>query len=246
MKVTRSMNAVAMLVIAALLSACGAPASSDNRSSESMATAQQAPSASEKLGTQWGDDVSSSVTKVDLRRRSEQPIDESVLHYAAKSFQGRELNSIALANGKIEWSVQSDRNALLPLFRDGGQYYLRGTNGQAYQLVYRNRSDKIYEIVASVDGLDVLNGKAASRYHTGYVLRPHDTLVIEGFRKSSDAVASFIFSAPSGSYAANSDVGSVRNVGLIGTAVFELYDPNGQVESGSAFPADNGYAKPPK
>ena len=48
-----------------------------------------------------------------------------------------------------------------------------------------------------------------------YVLYPHDSLVIEGFRKSDDAVASFVFSNPEDSYAANSDKGSIKNTGVI-------------------------------
>ena len=97
-----------------------------------------------------------------------------------------------------------------------------------------------------MDGLDVLSGKPGSRYNSGYVLRPHSTLEIEGFRKSDSAVASFIFSSPGDSYAAHSDNGSVRNTGVIGTAVFELYDPTRRSDdSPEAFPADNGYAKPP-
>ena len=101
------------------------------------------------------------------------------------------------------------------------------------------------EIIASVDGLDVVSGQAASRYSDGYVLYPHDSLVIEGFRKSDDAVASFVFSNPEDSYAANSDKGSIKNTGVIGTAIFELYDPTQKTSEPDAFPADNGYAQPP-
>jgi hypothetical protein len=38
-------------------------------------------------------------------------------------------------------------------------------------------------VVASVDGIDVLNGSVASRSNACYVLRPHSELKIEGFRK---------------------------------------------------------------
>ena len=147
--------------------------------------------------------------------------------------------------------MQGDNRHALPIFRDNGRYFLRGKAGQAYQLVYQNNSDKTLEIVASVDGLDVISGRAASRYHSGYVLRPHGTLRIEGFRKSDSSVASFIFGKPSDAYAANTDAGSVQNVGVIGTAVFELRDPNRAPDgAANAFPADgerdNGYAKAPR
>ena len=139
------------------------------------------------------------------------------------------------------------------MYRDGSQYYLKGEAGQAYRLVYRNNSSKTYEIVASVDGLDVINGSRASRTNGGYVLHPNQRLVIEGFRKNNNAVAAFIFSKPNDSYAANTPNGDVNNTGIIGTAVYELYDPNARKRPVSrdnddldAFPADNGYAPAPR
>ena len=189
--------------------------------------------------------MESPVHSVDLRRVSQKPLAQSVLNYSSKDYRGRSVNSIALASGKVELSVRGDDGSLLPIFRDKGNYYLHGTDGQAYRLVYQNNSNKTLEIVASVDGLDVISGKSASKYADGYVLYPHDSLEIEGFRKSSSAVASFVFSSPHDSYAANSDNGSIRNTGVIGTAIFELYDPNRSRNEPQAFPADDGYAKPP-
>lgn len=51
-------------------------------------------------------------------------------------------------------------------------------------------------MVASVDGLDVLDGRQASRQKSGYVLRPYRLISIEGFRKNNTSVASFTFSLP--------------------------------------------------
>lgn len=217
-----------------------------NADSEMQADATQDASESERLGTKWGDDVDSQVTTVDLRRVNEEPIEQMQISYADKNYQGRALNSRSLVAGKIDFSVATDTGAL-PLYRDAGNYYLQGKSGEAYRLVYRNNSANTYEIVASVDGLNVLNGNTASRYDDGYVLSPNDELVIEGFRKSQDAVASFIFSKPDNAYAANTDSGSIQNTGVIGTVIYELYDPTKPRSSQpQAFPADEGYAKPPK
>ena len=161
-----------------------------------------------------------------MRRVTQNPLAEGVLNYSAKDYRGKKVNSISLAAGKVELSVQSDNGDLFPIFRDGSNYFLQGKDGQSYRLVYKNNSNKTLEIIASVDGLDVISGQSASRYSDGYVLYPHDSLVIEGFRKSNDAVASFVFSNPEDSYAANSDKGSINNTGVIGTAIFELYDPD--------------------
>ena len=86
---------------------------------------------------------------------------------------------------------------------------------------------------------DVINGSEASRTNSGYVLHANDTLKIEGFRKSDNAVASFTFSKPEESYAANSDNGSIQNAGVIGSVIYELEAPE------EAKPV-NKYAPPPK
>ena len=247
------------MIAAVLLSACASPSVQHaTQPSNSIQTAAR----SERLGTGWGDEVDSRVSRVHLSRTSDTPIDETAIRYANKAYQGRSINSIALAAGKIELAVRSDRRAL-PLVRDGNHYYLQGQAGQAYQLVYRNRSNDTYEIVASVDGLDVINGRNASRQNAGYVLHPYASLVIEGFRKSDTAVASFIFSSPADSYAANSAAQAPHNTGIIGTAVYKLYDPQrhthrrlprpnprDEQDGLNTFPADNGrnsrYAQPPR
>ncbi len=201
---------------------------------------------SERLGTQWGDEVDSQVTMVDLRRVDEEPLDEMQVRYANKEYAGRAVNSISLVAGKVDFSMTTD-NGNLSIYRDAGKYFVRGQTGQAYRLVYQNNSANTYEIVASVDGIDVFDGNAASRYNDGYVLYPNDELVIEGFRKSESAVASFIFSKPESAYAANTSTGSIDNTGIIGTVVYELYDPaESKPQQPKAFPADNGYAKPPQ
>ena len=220
--------------------------SMQDTSDRSAEASMQDATESERLGTKWGDDVDSQVTQVDLRRTSEDPIEEMQVSYADKNYKGRALNSRSLIAGKIDFSVATD-SGKLPLYREGGNYYLQGRSGDAYRLVYRNNSAKTYEIVASVDGLNVLDGSTASRYDDGYVLRPNGELVIEGFRKSQSAVASFIFSKPDDAYAANTDSGSIENTGVIGTVIYELYDPTrSRSSSPQAFPADDGYAKAPR
>ena len=99
------------IVAAALLSACASPSVQHaTQPSNSIQTAAR----SERLGTGWGDEVDSRVSRVHLRRTSATPIDETAIRYANKAYQGRSINSIALAAGKIELAVRSDRRALQP------------------------------------------------------------------------------------------------------------------------------------
>ena len=214
-----------------------------------IATEQNAQvSADEKLGTKWGDEVTSHVTEVNLKRLSDQPIAESQVRYANKQYQGKTVNSISLAAGKISFSIVDDADAVLPLFREGQSYYLAGQDGQSYQLKYENHTDSTFEVVASVDGIDVLDNSTASRTNSDYVLHPHSEMKIEGFRKSDSAVASFTFSKPEDAYAANSNNGLIQNTGIIGTVIYQLETPDSKDEINDsskyapppkAFPADN-------
>ena len=242
----------AAVLVLALLTGCSSGSNIQEQSSSTIQTesiaerSTQDAAESERLGTKWGDDVNSEVTTVDLRRTSSDPIEQMQVRYADKAYDGRAVNSMSLLAGKVDFSMETDTGAL-SLYRDSGNYYVQGQAGQAYRLVYHNNSANTYEIVASVDGINVLNGSAASRYDSGYVLNPNDNLVIEGFRKSQSSVASFIFSKPESAYAANTSSGSINNTGIIGTAVYGLYDPSKpKPTQPQAYPADNGYAKPPQ
>lgn len=253
MKLSHFFNIFLCLLLGLFLSAC---AKKMENAAESEVVVDAAPNAAEaanadiseneKLGTKWGDDMTSHVTKVDLKRITDEPIAQATLRYANKKFQGKAINSLSLAAGKISFTVVDDKGNALPMIREGKNYYVKAKEGQSYQLSYQNHTSQTYEIVASVDGLDVLNGQEASQYSSGYVLNPHQTLTIEGFRKSDSAVASFTFSQPDDSYAANTPSGSIDNTGILGTVVYELYNPKEAVADSAdeyapapnAFPGD--------
>ncbi len=217
-----------------------------------------------QLGTQWGEARESQVRTVKARRFSEQPDDVAELGYAEARALRRELGNAAerrlnllLADGDVEWAVLDEAGRPMPLQRarqSDGQFRVAGVEGARYSLQFRNRSDRTYEVVATVDGLDVLDGSAGSLRNGGYVLRGQESVTIEGFRKSLSEVATFRFSAPSRAYAANSVAGDVRNIGVLGAALFELEVPNtprrprGSDASRSphAYPADSGFAPPPR
>ncbi|MDR1967392.1 MAG: hypothetical protein LBQ32_01690 [Burkholderiaceae bacterium] len=220
------------------------------------------------LGTQWGEGCESRVTTVQARRVTpNQPDDVAQLLYGdadgvrAKVGDApeRQLN-MPMAQGDVEWSVRDETDQPLALQRTrqspGGAFNIAGRKGMRYMLVFHNLSERAYEMVATVDGLDVLNGQPGSRSNTGYVLYPRDTLRIEGFRKSNSEVAAFRFAEVNRAYAANTPAGDVRNVGVIGAALFQLEMPRSQrTPRGGAtssrpnpFPADSGnssYAPPP-
>ncbi|MDN5692093.1 MAG: hypothetical protein L0G98_15605, partial [Acinetobacter sp.] len=241
------------LLLCIFLAACSKKSDESASQSQTEATSADAAAeaannqvaADEKLGTKWGDEIDSHVTEVQLKRKSDSPLAETIVQYADKNYKGKTVNSISIAAGKVSFSVVDDRGNRIPMYRVGQSYYLSGREGQSYQLQYENNTAKTFEVVASVDGVDVIDGSEASRSNSGYVLHAHDSLKIEGFRKSESAVASFTFSKPKDAYAANSENGSIQNAGVIGTVLYELEAPEDEAKPvnkyappPNAFPAD--------
>ena len=105
------------------------------------------------------------------------------------------------------------------LDEDGGKFdlvqhrstlQLQGREGQRYRLWLNNLGNATYEVVSTVDGLDVLNGQPGSLKNRGYVLEPGESLVIEGFRKNEREVAAFRFASPDDAYAGRRTAGISR------------------------------------
>ena len=249
----KNINIFLCLLLCIFLAACSKKSDESASQSQTEATSADAAAeaannqvaADEKLGTKWGDEIDSHVTEVQLKRKSDSPLAETIVQYADKNYKGKTVNSISIAAGKVSFSVVDDRGNRIPMYRVGQSYYLSGREGQSYQLQYKNNTAKTFEVVASVDGVDVIDGSEASRSNSGYVLHAHDSLKIEGFRKSESAVASFTFSKPKDAYAANSENGSIQNAGVIGTVLYELEAPEDEAKPvnkyappPNAFPAD--------
>ena len=109
-------------------------------------------------------------------------------------------------------------NRTLPVYRHEGRYYVVGRPGNEYQVRVRNRTGAEILAVVSVDGVNAISGETASWDQTGYVLGPHQSHDIRGWRKSMDRTAAFFFTEHQNSYAART--GRPDNVGVIGVAVF--------------------------
>ncbi|RGE46523.1 hypothetical protein DZC30_01735 [Comamonas testosteroni] len=230
-----------------------------------MAAPARDAKAASTLGTQWGEGRES-VTKVVQASRltPDRPravgqmrySDEDSIRRALGPYAERQLNAL-LADGDVELAIGAGEGR--PVYRiftsRGAQdYHVAGRSGDRYELIYTNRSNRYYEVVATVDGLDVLSGKPGSVRSDGYLLRPGERLVIDGFRKNDREVAAFRFSSKDRAYANNTPAGDARNVGVIGTALFEVRlderDPDlprrpAPGADPRAFPADGGRFAPP-
>jgi len=126
----------------------------------------------------------------------------------------------AAAAGRMADVTLYDRSAgrPLPVYRHEGRFYAVGKPGNEYQIRVRNRTGAEILAVVSVDGVNAVSGETANWHQTGYVLAPHQTLAVKGWRKSLKRVASFYFTEHARSYAART--GRPQNVGVIGVALF--------------------------
>ncbi len=99
-----------------------------------------------------------------------------------------------------------------------GASYIAGRPGNRYAVRLTNRSGARVLVVLSVDGVNAISGETAATGQQGYVLAPHASAEITGWRKSWQEAAAFYFTALPDSYAART--GRPDNVGVIGAAVF--------------------------
>ncbi len=106
----------------------------------------------------------------------------------------------------------------LPIYSNGGKYYVAGTPGNEYEIILRSQSQRDTLGVVSVDGVNVISGDTASVSQAGYVLSPYRDTNIKGWRKSTNRVARFYFTELPDSYAARTD--RPDDVGVIGVALF--------------------------
>ncbi|HEY6002168.1 MAG TPA: hypothetical protein VIV57_04780 [Anaeromyxobacter sp.] len=118
------------------------------------------------------------------------------------------------------WSVElvDESGAVLPTYFHDGRVYVLGSLGRRYMVRVRNGSPRRVEVVVSVDGRDVIDGRPAAFSKPGYVVNPWGEVLIDGYRLSEAAVAAFRFGTVPRSYAAR--MGDARDVGVIGVAVF--------------------------
>ncbi|MDI1437271.1 hypothetical protein [Polyangium sorediatum] len=183
------------------------------------------------LGTEWGETRSSSITTVAFQRAEPtSPFSMASLFYNdeegaramanAAGFRRTSGGVTPVAGGALLVGLRDENGAFLNGFVASDKNYIVGEASRRYTIVIRNRTPNRIECVVSVDGLDVIDGRAAGFSKRGYLVQPHGELEIDGFRQSVDAVAAFRFGSVRGAYATKKSGGDSRNVGVIGFAFF--------------------------
>ena len=182
------------------------------------------------LATHWGEDRHSPAREVNFERA--EPARPSVLvelHYNDGTGARRMLpdGSWARAEKRLPSGmtvrVVDSEGQTLPALVGGGRVIAVGAPGERYALAIENPTSRRFEVVASVDGLDVLDGQAARVDKRGYLVAAYSSVSIDGFRRSDEEVAAFRLGNVARSYAASK--GQARNVGVLGFAFFDERRP---------------------
>ena len=118
----------------------------------------------------------------------------------------------------VTLSLVDEAGVELPVYGHRGQQWVPGQPGRGYQVRLTNQSDERVLVVLSVDGVNAVTGQTAAPHQTGYVLGPWQSAEIDGWRKSMQETARFVFTDLPDSYAART--GRPDNVGVVGIAVF--------------------------
>ncbi|MFO0761733.1 MAG: hypothetical protein U0359_35145 [Byssovorax sp.] len=207
------------------------PAPREAPAGDSAARAQRKEAESRPgLGTEWGETRFSRISTVPfVRNDPTQPFATSALFYndeegaramaSNAGFKRWSGGQFSVASNIVSIGLRDERGGFLSGFIAGGKNYIVGEAGHRYTIVVRNNTDSRLEIVLSVDGLDVLDGKPASFSKRGYLIDPRGEVEVDGFRQSMDTVAAFRFGSVRNSYAGQK-TGDTSNVGVIGMAVF--------------------------
>jgi len=214
------------------------------------------------LGTTWGETRTSYVSNARFERADySHPFalvslnynDDSGIQAMARrmgnSYASFDRSGVDAADGAVSVRLLDENGSPLPSSNFGGRDYVAGSDGQRYVIQIENHSGNRFEAVATVDGLDVVDGKDGALNKRGYLIDPWATLQIDGFRRSQSAVAAFRFGSVKDSYAARK--GNDRNVGVIGVAFFHErgssrpWTERELERRDSATPFPGGFASPP-
>ena len=188
------------------------------------------------LGTEWGESRKSTVSAAPfVRADARSPFSTASMFYnddagakqmaSVSGFKRSAEGAIDIGGGIATARLKDGTGKFLSGFEAGGRKFMVGAAGDRYSIVVQSNVPARIEVVISVDGLDVIDGQEAGFAKRGYIMGPHATIEVDGFRQSSDTVAAFRFGAVSQSYAEKKH-GESRNVGVIGVALFNEQGSN--------------------
>jgi hypothetical protein len=247
------------VVVCLFLCSCGSQVPTNGGAAQ--ARFAQAPTDRRGLGTKWGENRNSRVEFTSFRRADPtRPIATAAIYYNDDQGIRAMVNTIAWQRtwpmlpprmqSMISIGLKDPVGRFYPGVFIGDSWFVVGQEGRRYVIVVRNKTDLRLEVVLSVDGLDVLDGRKASVRKPGYIMASLSELKVDGFRQSTESVAAFRFSPVRESYTAEK-YHNTQNVGVIGVAVFNEAGTNPLTEREvqkrlNANPFPGRFAAPPQ
>ena len=235
-----------------LATSFGGSQSSPGASDDASRADESKNATSPSLGTAYGEERMSSVRTAPFHRASSVPDTVLAVFYddvsglrrrAGRSNDfGRLESRVTSEDGTLAVSLVDDRGRIFAATQVGDQRFALGSQVLAYRIGIENHARERFEALASVDGLDVMDGSEASFEQRGYIVEPFTSMVVEGWRTSEDTVAAFRFSELEDSYAERT--GRARNIGVVGVAFFRE-ESAGAFQSGGADPFPGRFAPAP-
>lgn len=115
--------------------------------------------------------------------------------------------------------LEDEQGNALRTFRVNGNTFVLGQQGRRYNIRLSNNTGARIEVAMSVDGRDVIHGRRSEgTLDRGYLVPPHGSVLIKGFRTSMSSVAAFRFSSPRDSFAGRH--GHAHTVGVIDVVAY--------------------------
>src|SRR5262245_38745961 len=161
--------------------------SADEASASRGAVETEAPADDRPgLGTSWGETRTSRVSSAPfVRENSDQPFAVTNLFYndadgvramARRSgFSHFVDSSFQVAHGALSVRLLDSSGRPLQGLAAAGRNYVVGQDGQRYVIQIQNHTRNRIEAVATVDGLDVVDGRSGSLSKRGYIVGPFAT-----------------------------------------------------------------------
>ncbi|MBU0945393.1 MAG: hypothetical protein KJ804_05090 [Proteobacteria bacterium] len=133
--------------------------------------------------------------------------------------------------GEVVVDIVSDQRGLLPRFDAPfaevaeERSYVIARDAERYSIRVTNRSGRRVGVVLAVDGRNIISGEKSylQSHEPMYILGPHQTQEVAGWRSGRNQINRFYFTGMSDSYAAA--WGDHTAMGVVAAAVFREHQP---------------------
>lgn len=117
------------------------------------------------------------------------------------------------------------KNRLITEYAHRGQTFIEGRPGSSYEIEFVNKNSFDVEVILSVDGLSVTDGKEAGENSRGYMVCAYNSVRVPGWTLDNSQAASFVFNPMKGGSYVEQIGADSTNKGVIGALVYARKKP---------------------